>query len=230
MSGYFPLRVTAQKATQEMINSRMYGRVTIDVVSPDGIVLARMRDALVKWSDQRGTYFLSFPSKKVTVQGQEKYYDNWYLFPEMQRDERDRWMEWVMGQVMAQIGNPLEPAQPQQQRGGYQGPPQGPPQQQQGYTPPQQQGYAPPPQQGYGPPPQPGYGPPAPAPQQAPPAPQQGGFPPQGPGGPPQPPRPPQGPPQGPGGPPPMPPSHQPGPSGPPKMPGEDQFPLPPMP
>lgn len=205
---YFPLKITATKASAEQINSKIYGRVQVDVVTPEGQVVARMFDGIVRWAAPnqnraQGTYFLSPPSRQAEVQGQKRYFDHWRLFPDMERDQRDQWNDWVMQQVLAQLGNPAEPATQAPQQ-GYGTPPGGPPQQQ-----PQA------PQQGYGAPPQQAPQQPQGAPQGQPPAGPPMGQPqqPSGPGQPPVPPGPPQG-----------------QPAGQPPQPSDDQFPIPPMP
>lgn len=209
---YFPLRVVATKPTQEQVNAKIYGRVQIDVITPEGMVVGRMYDGVVRWGTNSNSYFLGPPSRKAQVQGQDKYFDYWRLFPDMERDERDQWAAYIMAQVDSQIQLGQAVAAPAQQ--------QAPAPQQ--YAPPQQQAYAPPQAAPQAAPPQaapPQAAPPQAAPPVAPP-PQQPAPPVQQPAQPAQPPAPPPAPPAAP----------PPGPGGPPQIPGESDFPVPPMP
>lgn len=118
-----PLRVKATRATQKMIEKGMFARVQIDVVDEKGFVWARLTEAVLRWGKDK--YFLGPPSRKGQpdpVTGKDKYWDIWRLFPELPRDERDQWNDFIVKQVVEQLdGDPTRPAQPRgdgQQAGG----------------------------------------------------------------------------------------------------------------
>jgi hypothetical protein len=108
--------VRASKTNQKAHDAGIFAQVEI-LLKDGNDIKFRLCDAILR-KNKEGKWWIAAPSRAVEVQGTTKYYRYWWIYPEDQ-DRRREAEDWIVSEVLKQIGDPNEVAAPKNQ-GAYQ--------------------------------------------------------------------------------------------------------------